>query len=340
MDKFKIGIIGAGGIADVMMGAFKLATNVEVSAVTSRRLETATMFADKHNISEVYPSWQEMILSKNIDAIYVATPSNIKEEICIAAAGLGKHILAEKPFVSFSSLEKITNACRSNSVAFLDGTHFVHNPRTKQIKDNMASEIGSPKVVRSTFYYPLEDTSNIRFDVFKEPLTSVGDLGWYNIRAIVEFLDPETEILNVKASREVDNETGAIVRAGGIITYKDGKTSTFDFGFDLGVCLMDLDIIGDRGLIRLDDFVLDWKSGLGFDNKEHVLGYSLRQGMEEPKDWTYMPVQSEKPQAVIMIENFAKMATDPSGNEAIASINASLKTQKILDAVFEACDEN
>ena len=204
----------------------------------------------------------------------------------------------------------------------------------------MASEIGSPKVIRSTFYYPLEDTSNIRFDVFKEPLTSVGDLGWYNIRAIIEFLDPETEIIKVKASREVDKETGAIVRAGGIVAYKDGKTSTFDFGFDMGVCLMDLDIIGDRGLIRLDDFVLDWKSGLGFNNEDHILGYSVRLGMEEPKDWGFVPVQSEKPQAVIMIENFTKMASDPLGNTAIASINASLKTQKLLDAVFEACVED
>jgi predicted dehydrogenase len=58
------------------------------------------------------------------------------------AAASGKHVLGEKPFANLPSLRRITAACRKKGVGFMDGTHFVHHPRTAHIKNTLREKIG------------------------------------------------------------------------------------------------------------------------------------------------------------------------------------------------------
>ena len=142
MKTIRWGVVGTGGIANSMAGMIKMADACELAAVSSRRMETAQAFANKHDIPNAFDSWQGMIDSGAVDAVYVATPTSVREEICIAAARGRKHVLGEKPFASLPSVKRITAACRDNDVAFMDGTHFVHHPRTLHIKQNRDDELG------------------------------------------------------------------------------------------------------------------------------------------------------------------------------------------------------
>lgn len=334
----RIGIIGSGYIAGVVARATQETPAAIISAVSSRVKKSAEEFAKSYGIENVFEHWQDMIQSDKIDTVYVATPTHVREEICIAAANAGKHVFAEKPFYSHQSLMNIINAVRENNVAFMDATHFTHNPRTEHIKKSMKDEIGELKLIRSTFYYPCDDKSNIRFDPAKEPLGSVGDLAWYNMRAIVEFLDTDAALAKITAFSEKDEETGIIIRASGAMIFEDGKMSSFDFGFDAGVMTMDLDLLGSDGLIRMDDFVLDWHSGLDVSDGHYDLGYSLRKDIDEPDDWQKIALKSDRPQKVTMIENFVLLTQEPDGKAAASSIQRSLKTQKLVDALFHACN--
>ncbi|MBT6032385.1 MAG: Gfo/Idh/MocA family oxidoreductase [Kordiimonadaceae bacterium] len=309
-----------------------------ISAVSSRREESAAQFASDYKIENVFATWQDMIASDKIDAVYVATPTMVREEISVASANAGKHVFAEKPFQNEASLLNIITAARANKVAFLDGTHFVHSPRSAQIKQTMHAEIGAPKLIRTTFYYPFDDKNNIRFDPEKEPLGSVGDLAWYNMRAIVEFLDTDADIEQMTAFSEKDADTGVIIRGSGAVIFKDGKMSSFDFGFNSGVLLTDLDIVCDKGMIRMDDFVLDWNKGFDFSDGHYDLGYTIRADLDEPDNWKIIKIKSEKSQKLHMIESFIKLCNDPSGAQSERSMTASLKTQKLVDALFQACN--
>lgn len=335
----RIGIIGSGFIAGVVADATKETPIATISAVSSRVKINAEKFAKKHDIGCVFARWQDMVQSDKINAVYVATPTNVREDICITAANAGKHVFAEKPFHSEASLNNITNAVRENNVAFMDATHFTHNPRTAHLKKSINHEIGELKLIRSTFYYPFDDRNNIRFDPTKEPLGSVGDLAWYNMRAIVEFLDTKTKIAKIAAFSEKDEETDVIIRASGAMIFEDGKMSSFDFGFNAGVLTMDLDLMGDKGLIRMDDFVLDWQRGFDCPNDHNALEYVVRKDLDGPEKWTKVTIENDTPQKVLMIENFVALTQDPKGKAAASSIEKSLKTQKLVDALFRACNE-
>ena len=164
MKTLRWGIVGTGGIANSMAGMIRMADAAEIGAVSSRRMETAQEFAKKHDVSNPFDSWQDMIDSDTVDAIYVATPTSVREEICIAAANGGKHVLGEKPFASSPSVRRIVEACRSNDVAFMDGTHFVHHPRTLDIKARRVELLGEVWSVASAFQFNLTDRGNIRYN--------------------------------------------------------------------------------------------------------------------------------------------------------------------------------
>ncbi|GAA4650979.1 hypothetical protein GCM10023116_32620 [Kistimonas scapharcae] len=336
MSQLRLGIVGSGLIAGVIADAVKQVETIELVAVSSRCPASAQVFAEQQGIGITYENWRDMLSSAVIDAVYIATPTVCKEEIALFGAAYKKHLLVDKPFTSAESLQKIITAAGDNGVAFMDATHFSHHPRTRQIRDEMVAAIGGPQAVRSSFFFPLMDKRNIRFDPEKEPTGAVGDMGWYAMRAITEYLEPATAIQSVAGGIVRDDETGAVIRGCGALVFEDGKSSTFDFGYNVGVCLMDLDILGHEGMFSLSDFVLDWKSGFAFDNPEHINGYIKRTGLAQPEGFEFIAADSDEPQVASMMRHFALMATDPLSETARQAAALSLKTQTLLDTYWQA----
>ena len=168
------GVVGTGSIANRMADVIERAENSELSAVSSRRMETAREYADRHGVTHAFDSWEDMIASDVVDAIYVATPTSAREEICLAAAANGKHVLGEKPFASAHSVSRIVEACLENDVAFMDGTHFPHHPRTADIQTRREELVGTTWSVGSVFQFNLGNRSNIRYNRDLEPMIAAG----------------------------------------------------------------------------------------------------------------------------------------------------------------------
>ena len=325
------GFVGTGGIANSMARVVTLTPEAELAAVSSRRMESAKAFAEKHGAALAFDSWAEMFGSDEIDAIYVATPTSVREEISVAAANNGKHVLAEKPFASLESMQNIIAACEKNDVGFMDGTHFVHHPRTHEIRDNMADLVGWAWSVDSAFQFNLRDKGNIRYNPVLEPMGAIGDAGWYNMRAAVEYLAPDTELASVDAYLRRDEDTGAAKAGSGVLRFADGSTSTWNCGFDSGAVIMDLRISGTGGSVSIDNFLSQ--------SPDSSADYLSRSGGWGPGAQSRtVTVDSSLPGSALMFEDFAKMVRDPALRERWA--RASLRTQALLDAVWRSALEN
>ena len=320
------GIVGTGGIANSMAGMIKMADAAELGAVSSRRMETAREFAETHEVPNAFDSWQEMIGSDTVDAIYVATPTSVREEICVAAAKGGKHVLGEKPFASLPSVKRITAACRDNGVAFMDGTHFVHHPRTLDIRQRREERLGSVWSVASAFQFNLADRGNIRFNPELEPMGAIGDAGWYNMRAAVEYLPPGVVLDTASAHLRRDAETGAALSGSGVLRFTDGSTSTWNCGFDSGAVVMDLRITGTGGVINIDDFLSQ--------NRDGSADFLYRKGGWGRGESEEINIPSAKPGAALMFEDMAAAAADSSLREQW--MTATERTQALLDAAWTA----
>lgn len=84
----------------------------------------------------------------------------------------------DKPFSSSVGVQRIAETCERNQVVFLDGTHFVHSPRLKemqrQIKQGTIGKLLKISVACTTF---LPSKNDIRYDRSLEPTGCLGDIG-------------------------------------------------------------------------------------------------------------------------------------------------------------------
>jgi predicted dehydrogenase len=332
------GIVGTGMIAGVIADAIGKSTQARLTAVSSRRIENAQGFVANRAGAAAVQGIDSLLARADVDAVYVATPTVAKEHIALTAIAGGKHVLVDKPFVDHASLSRIVKAAADQGVVFMDATHFAHHPRTAAIRAAEAEQVGVPRSLHTTFYFPFTDRDNIRFDPKQEPMTALGDMAWYSMRAVVEYLRPQGPIEKVATAVERDPGSSAIVRASGLISFTSGEVSTYDVGYTAGTLIMVLQLVGTKGEIGMDDFVLDWTNSFAFQNPDIKTGYSHRTGMATRKDAHLISTPSNTPQDVLMIEDFAELAASEDMARRTAYAEASLKTQEYLDAIWAAAN--
>lgn len=96
MKRIRIGIVGAGGMTAYHIPGFRKA-GAEVVAVADPNVTAARACAERHGISAVSGSVEEMLATQQIDAVSVITPNRFHAPVTIAALKAGKHVFCEKP---------------------------------------------------------------------------------------------------------------------------------------------------------------------------------------------------------------------------------------------------
>ncbi len=315
------GVVGTGSIANAMAGAIKASDGAALAAVSSRRMTSAEAYAKRHGATRAFDSWAELAASDAVDAIYVATPTSVREEICIAAARGGKHVLGEKPLASLASVDRIVAACEENDVAFMDGTHFAHHPRTAALQAGRDGWIGRTTLLDSTCSFKLEDRSNIRYNPALEPMGAIGDVGWYNMRAAVEFLPRGLELDTVRAVLRRDEETGAAIGGEGELRFEGGVRTTWSCGFDAQGSSMHVHIEGEKGEIEVPGYL--------FQDRDHSARIVIAAAGAAKRTER---IPSGKPGSALMFEDMAAAAADPSLRAGWAE--RTRRTQALLDAIW------
>jgi predicted dehydrogenase len=113
--QIRIGIIGAGNIANVHMNVFKQVPEAELVAVTDVYLPLAEARAKEHGIQKVYESSDKLLEDVDIDAVVIAVSNQWHAPIAVKALEAGKHVLLEKPMaINVESAKEIVRAQRKS----------------------------------------------------------------------------------------------------------------------------------------------------------------------------------------------------------------------------------
>ncbi len=91
----KVGVIGAGGMAQYHIDGFRKA-GADVVAMADVNLEAAKASAESYGIPNVYGDVAEM-LESDIDAVSIIVPNKFHAPLAIQALNAGKHVFCEKP---------------------------------------------------------------------------------------------------------------------------------------------------------------------------------------------------------------------------------------------------
>lgn len=101
MKHVRVGVVGAGFLAQTRARCWKAATGAHLAGVTAKRAERATAFAQQHGVAQIFESFEQLIASDAVDLIDLCIPNQLHRPMAVAAAEAGKHVLCTKPLTAY-----------------------------------------------------------------------------------------------------------------------------------------------------------------------------------------------------------------------------------------------
>lgn len=139
----RIGIIGAGGIAQQHMRSLMEVDDTQVSAVADNDLAKAEALAGTCG-AVAMADYSQMLDAT--DAVYICTPPTLHAEQVAAVAEAGKPVFCEKPIATtLEDGRRIMEAVRRHGVPMMVGFNMRFREPFRMLKDVCASgELGEP----------------------------------------------------------------------------------------------------------------------------------------------------------------------------------------------------
>lgn len=249
MNKLRVGIIGAGWIADKMAEALSPLDEAEVLAIASRSLEKARQFADERGISRAYGSYEELVEDPDVDLVYVATPHSHHYPHARLALQHGKPVLVEKAFTANArEAEALLTLAHERHLFITEAIWTRYMPLSMKVKEIMDSGIiGEPRILTATLCYEMEQKERIiRPDLCGGALL---DLGVYVLNFARMYFG--TDIVRTVTNCHL-GPSGMDMMESISLSFRDGRMANLQAG-----CLTLNDrqgiISGKEGYIRIDN---------------------------------------------------------------------------------------
>ena len=246
---FRIGIIGAGHIAEKMAATINGMPEAEAYAVASRQYGKAAAFAGRFGFAKAFGSYEALVEDPAVDLVYVATPHSLHYDHVRLCLGHGKAVLCEKAFMANArEAEEVTRISEENNVFLAEAIWTRYMPFRKTLRDIVDSgAIGRPMMLSAHLGYPVADKERlVRPELGGGALL---DLGVYAINfALMMFGNDIADI----TSSCTKSDTGVDLQNSIIFRYADGRIADLQ---STALCASDRQgiVCGDRGYIVCDN---------------------------------------------------------------------------------------
>lgn len=137
MEKINWGIIGCGNVTEIKSGpAFNKVSNSTLVAVTRRDPIKLMDYAERHGVPMTFSVPSELIQSDAINAVYIATPPDVREAFAMQSMQLGKPVYLEKPMaLDLAACKRLQKASKELGVK-LSVAHYRRNlPLFMEVKN-------------------------------------------------------------------------------------------------------------------------------------------------------------------------------------------------------------
>jgi predicted dehydrogenase len=248
-------VVGLGNFAQTaILPAFANATDkAQLRALVTGDKEKAEKLSRKYKAPAYdYKKYDELLMSGEIDAVYIALPNSKHREATERAAKAGIHVLCEKPLAyTAKDAQAMIDACRAAKVRLMTAyrLHFEEG-NLQAIKAIQSGKIGEARLFSSTHTMQVEP-DNIRVDL------SLGggpleDIGIYCLNAARYIFQAEPEEVFAVAVRGSDPRFDEVPEAvSATLRFPGERLATFLCGFD-ETKVSEYRVIGTDGMLTMD----------------------------------------------------------------------------------------
>lgn len=164
MAQVRWGLLSTANINRRVIPAIQASARGELVAVASRSLENAQIYAEKWAIPQAFGSYQEMLDSGAVDAVYISLPNHLHAPWSIKAMQAGVHVLCEKPFaLTLEEVDQVTAVAQETGMCIAEAFMYRHHPKSKLVGEWVHSgRLGDITLIQASFDFHLSNPENVR----------------------------------------------------------------------------------------------------------------------------------------------------------------------------------
>ncbi len=262
----RVGVVGAGWIAEKAAITLNGLSDCECYAIASRTQEKADAFASKWNVSKAYGTYRELYADPDVDLVYVATPHSHHYEVTRDALLAGKPCLVEKAFMAnYAESAAIIDLAHERRLFLAEAIWTRYQPVVGMVRQLIASgRIGTPRLLTATLGYSMGEKPRImRPDLCGGALL---DLGVYAINFIrmffpADIVSIESQCVKSKTGMDLTNAFSMVLADGMLCNV---QSSAACVGDNIGV------IAGTDGNLIIDNINNPQKITVNTHDREFV----------------------------------------------------------------------
>jgi len=156
MKKVRIGVAGANGaFGSKHLDALSQIDNVEIVAAMATTLDKANGVADQYSIPNRFDNYDDMLGMADLDAVILATPTQIHAEQGIKAMAAGKHVLIEIPMAdTLADSEALVAKQKETGLVAMAGHVRRFNPSHQWVHNKIvAGELSIQQMDIQTYFF-------------------------------------------------------------------------------------------------------------------------------------------------------------------------------------------
>ncbi|UCC88172.1 MAG: Gfo/Idh/MocA family oxidoreductase, partial [Anaerolineales bacterium] len=138
--QLRVGIVGCGYQGRLLAQAIGKVDRMQVTACADPVREAADAVAALTGHAEVHGSAEELLNKSKVDAVLIATPHHLLQQVALLAIDAGKHVLAEKPIaMNERQAVEIEEAAAKAGICYLSGYSLRFFAAQQQVRDLLAA---------------------------------------------------------------------------------------------------------------------------------------------------------------------------------------------------------
>jgi predicted dehydrogenase len=244
MANIKVGVIGYGYWGPNIVRNFFATPDCTVRMVADGRPERLNLLAKTFPSIQGVKDAEDIIASKEVDAIVIATPVHTHFELAKRSLLQGKHVLIEKPMTSSvrEADELIELATKKGLTLMADHT-FLYTGAVQKMKEIIQTEvIGTP------LYF---DSSRINLGLFQPDINVLWDLAPHDISILTYLITEIPESINATGISHTGNKIENIAYL--TVNYNSNFIAHFVCSWSSPVKVRQTLIGGDKKMILYND---------------------------------------------------------------------------------------
>lgn len=243
------GILGVNTTAEESVGPAMRSVGHDLAIVSATTLTAAQQFAATQGVRRARREHEDVLASRDVDAVFVALPTSERERWVVEALEAGKHVLCLKPLSTDAdgAARMAAAAAGGGDLLLMEALPLRFHPRTAALLELVRSGgIGAVRLVSATSAYPMTDADSYHAD----PARGGGallDVGADLVSLIRWVIGEEPDVV-----RAVNRKwaSGADATTSAVLGFPSGATAAMHASFD-SARHSTLEIVGTDGTLRM-----------------------------------------------------------------------------------------